>query len=216
MKVKEQLWDDREADMALLPPSKSAFVGVSEGTHVAICNMIVDLGMQDGGKYGLKHQILVQFEVPGERVSYTDDSGVEKEGPRTISKFYNFTLVEGSILRKDLESWRGRAFAPTELIDNDGKPIFDITTVIAKPCQLSVIKSEKGKSLISAIMGLPKGFPIPPLESEAIVYDGDNQANLSKLSNGIQDMIKKGVTKPQAESASHANQDIPFDDAIPF
>lgn len=204
--------------MPLCPPSKPAFEGVSEGTHVAVCSMIVDLGMQDG-PYGLKHQICIQFEVPGERVKYTDDSGVEREGPRTIGKFYNFTLAENSTLRKDLESWRGKSFQDSELMDPAGNPIFDISTVVARPCQLSVIKNEHGRSKIASIIGLPKGFPVPPLEGEAIIYDSDHPQNLSKLSEGMRKIIDAQQTqsvKVPEDSMGHANQDIPFDDDVPF
>ncbi|MFV2057330.1 MAG: phage replication initiation protein, NGO0469 family [Thiohalomonadales bacterium] len=214
--------------MALCPPSKATFEGVSEGTHVAVCVKVIDIGLQDS-PYGTKQQVLIEFEVPGERVEYTDESGTTKEGPKTIGKFYNFTLVDGSNLRKDMESWRGKAFKDDELMNDAGDPIWDVGKVLRAPCQLGIIKNEKGKSLINGIMGLPKGFPAPAIEGEAFVYDAEHPENLTKLSDGLQKIIAKQITPIKGDSKDFANQSLPlqtvapppgvgddFDDDIPF
>lgn len=213
MKVKEQLWVEEDDNMALCPPSKASFDGVSEGPHVAICDMVIDMGMQDG-KFGLKPQIYIRFEVPGERVKYTDESGVDKEGPKVIGKRYGNSLGENAILRKDLESWRGRAFKELELMSDQGVPIFDISKLVGKPCQLGIIKNDKGTSKIATIMGVPKGFPIPVPENELIVYDADNQGNLSKLPKWMQEALA-GTEDVKAESYGHVNQQVPVQTSAP-
>jgi hypothetical protein len=209
MKVKERLWNEEDETMPLCPPSKPAFIGVTEGTHIATCYLLADLGMQDSGQYGVKHQIHLLFEVPGERVEFTDDNGQQREMPRTIGKTYNFTLTEKATLRKDMESWRGRAFAETELMDAAGNPIFDITSVVGKPCQLGVIKNENGKSKIGTIMGLPKGFPQPPIEHELTIIDSAYTGDYSHVPKWIKDKLNTPPEPP-------VNQDIPFDDDVPF
>jgi len=217
--------------MALCPPVQAKFEGLSEGPHVAVCDMVVDLGMQETF-YGTKHQIFIRFEVSSERIKYTGDDGKDCEGPRVIGKFYTNSLAEGSTLRKDLESWRGKKFADDELLDQSGKPIYDVTKVVGAPCQIGVIKNDKGNSNIATIMGLPKGFPRPTLENEAIVYDADNPDSFNKLSQKMQHMITGGKKEAEQESnndsAAHANQSLPvdttqhapatadFDDDIPF
>lgn len=229
MKVKEALWVEEDDNMALCPPSKVAYEGVSEGAHIAVCQMIVDMGMQEG-TYGLKPQVYIRFEVPGERVSYTNDQGVESEGPRVIGKGYGYTLGPKATLRKHLESWRGRAFTEAELMDSEGNPIWDITKLLGVPCQLSVVKNENGTSVISTIMGLPKGFPPPKAEGDLIVYDSDNTGSLIKLPPWMQDKIKTAGQK--SDSHNHVDQSPPphtmqqaqpasppvadFDDDIPF
>jgi hypothetical protein len=213
MKVKEQIVGNWEDDnMAMYPPAKSTFETVSEGTHVAVCNMIADMGEQDG-PYGIKHQVYLRFEVPGERYKYTDDEGKEHEGPRNIGKTYTYSLNEKATLRRDLESWRGKAFSDSELMDAAGNPIYDISKVVTLPCQISVVKSESGSAKIASVIGLPKGFPVPPIEGEAIVYDGDNQHNFGKLPEWLQKAINK---QPVDDSKGHADQDIPFNDDVPF
>jgi hypothetical protein len=224
MKVKEHLWVEEDDNMALCPPSKPKFEGVSEGTKVAICDMVADLGMQDG-MYGLKHQVYIRFQVPSERVKWTDESGKEHEGAKVIGKSYGFTLTPNSTLRKHLEAWRGKAFADSELMDQSGNPIFDISKVAGQACQLAVVKNENGNGTISTIIGLPQGFPKPALDNEVVVYDADNPGNLSKLPEWIQKMIGEAGQVSNA-SAEHANQTLPvdtaqppvadFDDDIPF
>ena len=71
------------------------------GTHMAVCTMVADVGLQPGGNsrscrhqgQGWRSQILAAcrarksassgFEIPSERIAYVKD-GVEKEGPAVI------------------------------------------------------------------------------------------------------------------------------------
>ncbi len=214
--------------MALCPPSKGSFEGVTEGPHVAVCSKIVDLGVQDG-PFGNKHQVLVEFEVPDERVKFVNDEGAEIEAPKTIGKFYTFSLAEKSTLRKDLESWRGKAFTDDDLMDSGGNPNWDISKLLGVPCQLSVIKNDTGRAVIGTVMGLPKGFPAPTLEGDGIIYDADNLGSLSKLSQGLQGIIGRQIKELKSDSFAHVNQQVPltvntpppgvgddYDDDIPF
>jgi hypothetical protein len=223
MKVKESLWIEEDENMSLCPPSKPAFIGVSEGTHVAICSMIADMGMQETN-FGAKHQVYFRFEVPGERAEWTDDEGKQHTGPRSIGKSYTFSMNEKATLRQHLESWRGRSFTDNELMDADGNPIYDVSVVAGKPCQLAVVKSDKGNSLIKSIMGLPKGLTAPALEGPIIIYDRDHADNYDKLPKWMQEAIapySHSATPAKSEpvkndSFDHANQDVPFDDDLPF
>jgi hypothetical protein len=70
-----------------------------------------------------------------------------------VSKFYTLSLNEKANLRKDLESWRGKAFSDAE-IENG----FDIEKLIGANCYLNIAQNDKGKSVISAINPLPKGM----------------------------------------------------------
>lgn len=48
----------------------SDFEVAPAGNHVAICNAVVDLGLQPGSKMypDPKHQVYIRFELPLERV----------------------------------------------------------------------------------------------------------------------------------------------------
>jgi len=218
MKIKDNLWAGEDDNMALCPPSKPAFVGVSEGTHIAICNMVADMGMQET-KFGPKHQVYLRFEVPAERAEWTDDEGKQHTGPRNIGKTYNFILTEGSTLRAHMESWRGKTFADDELMDAAGTPIWDISKVVGKACQISVAKSDAGNSVIRSIIGLPKGFAAPAIEGDPIIYDGTDPGAL----NALPEWLRKAIQGEASDSASYANQSLPVpqeaplpDDDIPF
>lgn len=203
--------------MALCPPAKPAFKSIPEGTHIAICNMVVDLGDQDSPMYGVKHQIYLRFEVPSERINYQVD-GKDHEGPGVIGQSYNFTLAEKATLRKHLEGWRGKSFADNELMDSAGNPIYDVSKVVGKACQISVGKTETGNAKIAAIIALPKGMAVPTAENELIVYDDDNKDNLRRLPDWMQEKLGKSP-RPMMDPAD-APYDIntanEYDDDLPF
>src|SRR5687768_6847948 len=94
-------------------PAKASvdFAAVPAGNHVAICNAVVDLGMQPGsGMYpDPKHQVYVRFELPTERVKYVKD-GNEVEGPMSIGKTFTASMSEKANLRKFIESWFSKKF----------------------------------------------------------------------------------------------------------
>ena len=70
---------------------------------------------------------------------------------------YTLSLHENAALRRDLQSWRGRAFTETELAG------FDLKTVLGVPCMITLVHSPDGKyANIQAVAGLPKGMEAPP------------------------------------------------------
>lgn len=119
------------------------------GSYAAICYRIIDLGTQKGEYLGVpneKHQCLISFEL---------DEKMSDGRPFAVSKFYTVSLNEKANLRKDLEGWRGRAFTEEELAG------FDPKNVLGKPCMLSLIRTDKGKTKIASISKLPKGMNAP-------------------------------------------------------
>ena len=62
------------------------FKKVPPGCHFAVCNMVVDLGVQESsfnGESKSQHKVYLRWEVPDERVTYEKD-GHETEGPCSI------------------------------------------------------------------------------------------------------------------------------------
>lgn len=197
------------------------FDPVPEGPHPAICDMFVDLGLQETtGQYGgkVQHKIYLRWQIPGLRLSYEKD-GVAIEGPMTIGAKYTLSLHEKAALRKILKSWRGRDFTPEELKK------FDVTTILGVPCLVSVSHSPKADGGVYAnvdtVMKVPQGMPVPPMEGEAILYDADNLGSFEKLRPWLQDIIKgqkeleptAGGWVGQAPAGSFADA---LDDDIPF
>lgn len=134
------------------------------GLQQAICTFIEDIGTQEGsykGKPTLTHQIVIVWEL-AEKMRKGDNIGK----PFGMIKFYTLSLSEKANLRKDLESWRGRAFTPEELKG------FEVENIKLANCYLNIIEKEKldGKiwAQIASISPLLKGVqPISKINASA-------------------------------------------------
>jgi hypothetical protein len=105
----------------------SDYIPAPEGTFSAVCCDVVDLGMLEvtfGGKTKEQHKIWIVWQI---------EEVMADNRPYTVRKRYTLSLHEKASLRKDLESWRGRAFTASEL---EG---FDVETVLGVACMLNVI-----------------------------------------------------------------------------
>lgn len=126
------------------------FTPAPAGVHQAVCVDIVDLGLLKvtfGGKEKEQHKISIRWQI-------AENMDIGK--PFLVQKRYTLSLHEKATLRKDLESWRGRAFTDAE---SDG---FDVENVLGANCLLNVTHAKKGESTyanVVAIMPLPKGMP---------------------------------------------------------
>ena len=67
--------------------------------------------------------------------------------PFAISKRYTLSTHTKSTLRKDLESWRGRAFTPEE------EEAFDVANVCGAYCLLNVTHNQGGDGNTYANVG---------------------------------------------------------------
>jgi hypothetical protein len=133
-----------------------------EGTFQAVCYSVWDIGMQKSvfaGEEKRQHKIIIAWEI---------DKLIETEGQYKGKRFvvtnkYTLSLHEKSLLRKHLESWKGKGFSESELKG------FDIEKLIGVNCILNIIKTEKnGKTYtnIAAIMPCMKGtIPLKPENS---------------------------------------------------
>jgi len=198
------------------------FEPVPEGTHIARCTIVADMGTQET-QYGNKQKVYLGFEVPGERVKWKDQEGKEHEGPALIGAVYTNSINEKSWLGQHLTSWRGKAFT------EDERRGFDLFNVLGVPCMLSVTHNQSGGKTyanIKGIMRLPNGTECPPAENEPVGYtpdDPDKKGNLTKLPNWLQDKCKAGARSSSAEDEYLADKDYSkppegFDDIndIPF
>jgi hypothetical protein len=142
--------------------SGSNFVPAPAGAHAAVSVDVVDLGTLEvtyAGKTKKQHKIEIVWQIAED---------MEDGRPYRVKKRYTLSLHEKAGLRKDLESWRGRAFTDAEL---DG---FDVESVIGVPCLLNVIHNASGGSVyanVSTIMRLPKGMTAPTQRDYVRVID---------------------------------------------
>ena len=193
------------------------FEPIAAGPHAAICDMFVDLGLQDGGKFGPKHKLYFRFQVPDHRVEYEKD-GQEHNLPGVIGVQYTASLSEKALLRPFLESWLGKPFTAEELRG------FNPVKVAGIPALINVIHepgNRNGKAVtyanISSIMPLPPGMPIPTVEGEVIIHDDDHD-NYDKLPKWLQEKLDNQV-KEESGPASRpqpAAFETDLDDDVPF
>jgi len=188
------------------------------GSHIAVCNLVADCGLQPGsGKYPApKRKVYVRFEIPAERVEYEKD-GKPVEGPLTIGSFYTASMNEKATLRKHLEGWRGKAFTDDEAAG------FDVSSLLGKACMLSVIEATHGDKTYSNIANigkLPKGMPAPEAENPLLYFDEtSDQKAFDSLPKWLREKIEAQLepSRPAAnESHASSNGGDFADDDIPF
>lgn len=194
--------------------SGGSFAPIPEGTYLAVCNMLVDLGMQRNETYNnVSRKVLIGWQLPDETIEIDG-----KEEPRAISKRYTLSLDDRSNLRADLAAWRGRDFTQEEL------QAFDLRNIVGAPCLINIIhKENNGKKYanISSIMALPKGMPRPQMSAEPTVFDLDESplSDIAKLPKWIAETIYKSETyqervnvgvEPEIKALDDDDGDVPF------
>jgi hypothetical protein len=208
---------------------------VPEGTHFAICNQVVYLGIQaktynDGAKE--LPEVYFRFEIPDVQIEYTK-KGKQMKGPATIGRTFTLSIGKTSNLGPFLINWRGKQFTQEE-VDNG----FDINSLLGKVCNLGVVHSEDGKyANISSAgkllkiqndaieAGTLKVEPFNPLVS--FNADSPDPAIYEALPKFLKKKIDARITttktgKPLASQATSmagyaaAGNGEEFDDEIPF
>lgn len=188
------------------------------GTHVARCIKIIDIGTQRGeyqGKATIRRQCIIGWELPTELMTDGDFAGK----PFTVSRFYTCSLGEKANLRRDLESWRGKAFTEEEL---NG---FEAKNILGKPCLLGLTPNDKNKVRVTGVMALPKGTEVPPQINQSVFFSLELEEFDKAVFDSLSDGYKKLITvSPEyqelmnpAKSARGAVRALAdMDDEIPF
>lgn len=174
---------------------------LEDGVYTAISSMLIDIGAQKSTiDNNVRRKFIMIWNIGGEFVEVNNE-----QLPRVMSKEYTLSLNEKSNLRKDLQAWRGKAFTEEELQG------FDILTIMNKPCQLQIINEEKnGKTYnnISAIMAVPKGLQVEPLE-ETTVFITNNPETWNayeKVPKWIREKIKKAEGYEGSELSQYISE----------
>lgn len=183
------------------------FTPIEPGMYAAVCIGVIDLGTQHSEKYGPSSKVLLQFEIPEEKVII---EGVEQ--PRTLSKIYTASLGKKANLRRDLDSWRGRAFTKEEL---NG---WDLTNVLGAPCMLNIVHQERGDRVyanIANISPLPKNYP-PPVSGtpHTTFLLMENQPIPEHLPDWVKNMIGE-CEELQSQKSHVSNQPPPQSGSFP-
>lgn len=160
------------------------------GNHVARCYSMIHIGTVEEeymGDVKMMNKARITWELPTELRVFKEENG---EQPMVISKEYTLSLGDKANLRKDLDSWRGKA-----LTDEEASK-FDITRLIGVPCMLNVIHkaSKMGKmyATISAISPMPKGLSCPKQINETFIFDYEENYSDEKIA-AFPDFIKEKI-----------------------
>lgn len=206
--------------MKFKPKGSADFAPVPAGNHVAICNAIVDLGLQPGSAQypEAKHQLYVRFELPTERIKYGKD-GEQREGPMSIGRTFTASMHEKASLRKFIEAWFGKAFG-----SDDRAGEFDLALLLDKKCLLNVTHVERGERTFANIAGaspIPRGMKSDyKRENEMLFFDLENPDEdvFLTLPEWLMEKINKRIEqKPNAKpKPSPTEAAVDFDDEIPF
>jgi hypothetical protein len=190
------------------------FTPVPAGSHIAVCDIVADIGLQPGSQLfpKPKQQVYIRFQIPNERVEFEKD-GKKQEGPAVIGKTYTASMNEKATLRHHLESWRGKQFS------DEQAEAFDVSAILGKPCMLTVMQTQKdGKTYanIAGIGPLPKG-----INSKSIIVEGapllyaqpDNTSTYQILPEWLRKKIDSQImTEKPPESAGETPDLNSWDD----
>jgi hypothetical protein len=180
------------------------------GNYVARCYRMIEVGTVEtefkGEKKTVK-KVRIGWELPLELKVFKEEKG---EQPIAIDKEYTMFMSEKANLRKDLESWRGKAFTDDEASN------FDITKLLGQPCMINIIHQQGTKDpsktyeKISSITPLPKGFTCPTQINPTFVlsYDAFDKAKFETLPSFITDLMKTSKEYKAMFDAKHFVQDV--------
>lgn len=184
-----------------------------EGSYAAVCYMLVDLGLQESGRFrNSTRKVLIGWDLVDELI----EIGGEKK-PRVFSARYTASLNEKSKLRKDLAAWRGRDFTDNELV------AFDLKNIVGVPCLIQIIHRENnGKTYanMASLMKLPKGMTIATSTLQPVIFDLDESPleMLDELPEWIANLVRNSESYQQrlfAENTPNENGDAPDFEELP-
>ncbi len=194
------------------------FEPVPAGNHVAICNAVVDLGMQPGsGTFpNPKPGLWLRFELPTERLKYSKD-GVDVEGPMSIHRMFTASMNEKANLRLFIESWFGKKFANDAAASD-----FDVEKLLGKKCLLNVTHVDRGGRTYGNVVNatpIPKGMSAEYPQHNLSLYFAIEQWDDSAF-NALPEWVRTKITNriqvtPRIPMDKAITQPD-FDDDIPF
>lgn len=196
-------------------PKGSVSEPAPEGTHLAICYSVIDLGTQTKTtQKGVRtnREIRIGWELCEEKKVFKKDGEPE---PFVVNCSYAFFTSPNSNLMQDLQAWREKDFTEEEL------KTFEIKNLISKPCLLQVFHkvAANGKTYanVKQVMGVPKAMKplVPKMHNKPEYYEVDmgRGATFQSLPDFLQKIIEKSAefqpVKPEEESQAPAEETNP-------
>ena len=204
--------------MSIIAENKGGnFKLIDAGVYPARCYSMIELGTQTtefNGESKVSRQVNITWELPTEKAVFHEERGEE---PYVVSKTYNLSMHEKATLRKDLESWRGQGFT-----DDEAKS-FDITKLIGKPCQISIIHKKSPDGLktyanLSSITPVMKGVTVPDQinPSKVLEFQDFNWQIFKDLPEWLREKIVKSPEYKAIAGYNEVTQDETHEELIPL
>ena len=133
--------------MAIIVKGDSSYEVCPTGMQPAVCSAIHDFGEQPRGRWqGTRHVLGLIFELAARQ---TEGEFAGKRFLRSMTP--TASLGDRANLRRDLESWRGRAFTAKEL------ELFNVRTIVGKNCTLNLVEkpTSNGRTCVVIANVLP-------------------------------------------------------------
>jgi hypothetical protein len=191
-----------------------------QGNHTAICVRMIHIGTAEfeyKGEKKKQNRVRLYFELSYEKAIFKPEVGEENF---MVSKEYTLSMHEKATLRKDLESWRGKAFTEEEA------KAFDITALLGVPCMVNIITkvhepTGNKYAQIASISGIPKGMEKPQRVNDLFEFSVDefDEVKFRGFSEYLQERIKqteewqKYTKQISGEIETHSEEehdDLPF------
>lgn len=202
--------------MSLRYPARSGggdYTPVPAGSHIAVCDIVADLGLQPGSLAfpKPKQQVYIRFELPNEQIEFEKD-GKKQVGPAVIGKTYTASMNEKATLRHHLESWRGKAF------DDASAEAFEVDKVLGVPCTLMVTQSVKDGKTYSNITGIGplvkgvKASDIKPAIGPFLYTPDSDKSVYMQLPEWLRKKIDGQIIESKPEPDPEAQSDEKWND----
>jgi hypothetical protein len=153
------------------------FTAAPAGTHAAVCVDVIDHGILEvtyKNETRRQHKVSLVWQI---------DVAMADGKPFLVRRRYTCSLNEKSALRKDLESWRGRAFTKTESDE------FDLETLLNVGCFLNIVHRESPNGTfanVASIMRLPKNMTAPTPRDYTRVQDRPPAQTAQTAEDGLE------------------------------
>ncbi len=137
--------------MSLIASENSKRQLPPEGSHVARCVRVIDLGTQRtdyGDSVEMKHKCQIAWELPEKKAVFKEDRGEE---PFLASREYNVSMYDGANLRHDIESWLGRQLSKQE------RKSFNVCDMLGRACLVTIIPA--GLQKVTAQVQMSRSAP---------------------------------------------------------
>lgn len=177
--------------MALIASgSNKEFKLTPEGSHMAVCFRVIDLGTQRWeyqGEPQIGRKVLIGWELHGE----ADDGTPLKtdEGfPLGVSKTYTLSLGRKANLRADLESWRGKGFTEQELAG------FDIGQLLGQVCMITIKHTKKNDKTYANVASVTR-FPAALKDMRPTAINKLQLFDVTAPDKSVYDALPEWITK---------------------